>query len=64
MRVHAISMRTYGLCVRMHTHVCVRPGKTWVLSKKRFKYFKAPLFLVKWYGVATYFLYKKKIRKK
>ena len=35
-------------------------------KKKRFfgVFFKAPIFLGKWFGVATYFLYKKNKKKK
>ena len=44
-----------------HQPLCKRPPKLGVLSKKRFGYFfRAPFFLGKWCGVATYFLYQKK----
>ena len=44
--------------------MCERPGNC--LSKKRdfLVFFKAPLFLGKWCGVTTYFLYKKYEKKK
>ena len=40
---------------------CERPPKVGALKKERFfgVLFRAPLFLGKWSGVATYFLYKK-----
>ena len=49
--LHILGVMYYGLCERL---------KNWVLLKKRFGVLlRAPLFLGKWCGVATYFLYKK-----
>ena len=39
--------------------ICVRDCENQVLSKKRFGCFKVPLFLGKWCGVPTYFIYSK-----
>ena len=38
---------------------CERPGKSDTLKKEIGVLLRAPLFLGKWCGVATYFLYKK-----
>ena len=58
--VHTHHIWTLDLCV------VVRDLESSASKKKRFfgVFFKAPLFLGKWYGVATYFLYKKNKEKK
>ena len=46
--------------LRLIELMCERSPKLGVLSKKRFEYFfRAPFFLNKWCGVATYFHTKK-----
>ena len=54
------------VCMYICVCVCVCVVRDVSLKKKRFGYlFRVPLFLGKWYGVATYFsLYKKKEKKK
>ena len=43
---------------------CERPGQSGALKKEIWVLLRAPLFLGKWCGVATYFLYQKEKRKK
>ena len=53
--LHVLGVMHYGLCER---------PENCVLSKKRFGVLlRASLFLGKWCGVATYFLYKKNKKK-